>query len=111
MSFRGSCRHNLIYVLQNYTQKGQGNSKILGCFEQRGHNFLVGNASVGFRGWSGGYRDNFIISPVSATPGYTPGPNEPGNEVASKKIASFADLSIIYRKFNFNIAYCCRPTN
>ncbi|GAB5590524.1 hypothetical protein Unana1_05424 [Umbelopsis nana] len=67
-----------IYVLQNYTQKGQGNSVDLGCFDQRGHDILAGNASVGFRGWSGGFRNNFTISPVSATPGYIPGPIEPG---------------------------------
>ena len=28
----------------------------------------------GFRGWSGGFRDRFVITPGSATPGYLPGP-------------------------------------
>lgn len=67
-----------IYVLQNYTEKGQGNSVDLGVFDQRGYTVSGGNSSVGFRGWSGGYRNNFTISPVDATPGYIPGPIEPG---------------------------------
>ncbi|HEX3816554.1 MAG TPA: CehA/McbA family metallohydrolase [Mycobacteriales bacterium] len=32
----------------------------------------------GFRGWSGGARDRFVIAPDAATPGYLPGPLEPG---------------------------------
>lgn len=32
----------------------------------------------GFRGWSGGARDRFVIGPDAATPGYLPGELEPG---------------------------------
>src|SRR5258708_25141372 len=39
----------------------------LGCF-----------APGGFRGWSGGARRSFLITPKSATPGYLPGEIEPG---------------------------------
>ncbi len=33
---------------------------------------------AGFRGWSGGARRSFLITPKSATPGYLPGELEPG---------------------------------
>lgn len=39
----------------------------LGCF-----------GPAGFRGWSGGARESFVISDDAATPGYLPGPLEPG---------------------------------
>lgn len=39
----------------------------LGCF-----------GAYGFRGWSGGERDRFVIAAGSATPGYLPGPLEAG---------------------------------
>ena len=32
----------------------------------------------GFRGWSGGARRSFVITPDAATPGYLPGDLEPG---------------------------------
>src|SRR5919201_4460218 len=32
----------------------------------------------GFRGWSGGARDSFVITPGAATPGYLPGELEAG---------------------------------
>jgi len=35
-------------------------------------------APSGFRGWSGGARGSFVISPDAATPGYLPGDIEPG---------------------------------
>jgi hypothetical protein len=47
----------------------------LGIFGPAGHD--VGNAA-GFRGWSGGARDGFVISADDATPGYLAGPIEPG---------------------------------
>jgi hypothetical protein len=47
----------------------------LGIFGPAGHE--LGNAA-GFRGWSGGARDGFVISSVHATPGYLAGPIEPG---------------------------------
>ena len=46
----------------------------LGVFGPAGHD--LGNAA-GFRGWSGGARDGFVIS-TDATPGYLAGPIEPG---------------------------------
>ncbi len=33
---------------------------------------------AGFRGWSGGARREFVITPAAATPGYLPGEIEPG---------------------------------
>ena len=33
---------------------------------------------AGFRGWSGGARREFVITPDAATPGYLPGELEPG---------------------------------
>ncbi len=32
----------------------------------------------GFRGWSGGARDSYVVAPDEATPGYLPGEVEPG---------------------------------
>lgn len=47
----------------------------LGIFGPAGYD--LGNAK-GFRGWSGGARDGFVISSTHATPGYLAGPIEPG---------------------------------
>jgi hypothetical protein len=47
----------------------------LGIFGPAGYD--LGNAA-GFRGWSGGARDSFVISQTHATPGYLAGPIEPG---------------------------------
>jgi hypothetical protein len=47
----------------------------LGIFGPAGHD--LGNAA-GFRGWSGGARDGFVISSGHATPGYLAKPIEPG---------------------------------
>ena len=47
----------------------------LGVFGPAGHD--LGNAD-GFRGWSGGARDGFVISSAYATPGYLAGPIGPG---------------------------------
>jgi hypothetical protein len=47
----------------------------LGVFGPAGHD--LGNAA-GFRGWSGGAREGFVISGTHATPGYLAGPIEPG---------------------------------
>lgn len=47
----------------------------LGIFGPAGHD--LGNAA-GFRGWSGGARDGFVISESYATPGYLAGRIEPG---------------------------------
>jgi hypothetical protein len=48
-----------------------GNVLDLGVFDERG-------LDTGFRGWSGGARDCFTIGPSEATPGYLPGPVNPG---------------------------------
>ncbi|OBG28935.1 CehA/McbA family metallohydrolase [Mycobacterium sp. 852002-51057_SCH5723018] len=48
----------------------------LGVFGPAGHD--PGNAA-GFRGWSGGARDGFVISSSHATPGYLAGPIDPGS--------------------------------
>lgn len=47
----------------------------LGIFGPAGHD--LGNAA-GFRGWSGGARDSFVVSHAYATPGYLAGPIDPG---------------------------------
>jgi hypothetical protein len=47
----------------------------LGIFGPAGYD--LGNAA-GFRGWSGGARDSFVVSSTYATPGYLAGPIEPG---------------------------------
>jgi hypothetical protein len=47
----------------------------LGIFGPPGYD--LGNAA-GFRGWSGGARDGFVVSSTYATPGYLAGPIEPG---------------------------------
>src|SRR5574341_338803 len=52
-----------------------GNALDLGVFDPRGHG--LGDAA-GFRGWSGGARDGFVISRAEATPGYLPGPVHQG---------------------------------
>jgi hypothetical protein len=52
-----------------------GNVLDLGIFGPAGYG--LGNAA-GFRGWSGGARDGFVISSTYATPGYLAGAIEPG---------------------------------
>ncbi|WP_372729507.1 CehA/McbA family metallohydrolase, partial [Nocardioides sp.] len=47
----------------------------IGIFDPSGHE--LGDAA-GFRGWSGGARQEFRISRTRATPGYLPGPMTPG---------------------------------
>ncbi|KAL5338124.1 polymerase/histidinol phosphatase-like protein [Aspergillus crustosus] len=61
-----------IYVLQDYSAKSNGNALDLGIFDQRGQ---ILEAS---RGWSGGFRNNFTVTPSWATPGYNAGPIQPG---------------------------------
>ncbi|MFI9364400.1 CehA/McbA family metallohydrolase [Kitasatospora sp. NPDC053057] len=51
-----------------------GNSCDIGIFDARGTD-LGGD---GFRGWSGGFRTEFALSRGAATPGYLPGPIDPG---------------------------------
>jgi hypothetical protein len=56
-------------------QRVRGNALDIGVFSPAG--VQLGNQR-GFRGWSGGFRDRFTISAAAATPGYLPGPIEPG---------------------------------
>lgn len=51
-----------------------GNTVDIGIFDARGSGF----SSPGYRGWTGSARDRFFISPTEATPGYMPGPIQPG---------------------------------
>ena len=51
-----------------------GNSLDIGIFDERG----IEIGGHGFRGWSGGFRNEFAISAESATPGYLPGPVNAG---------------------------------
>ncbi|EAL86144.1 hypothetical protein KXW29_007152 [Aspergillus fumigatus] len=68
-----------IYVVQNYSNKGRGNALDLGVFDQRGYQMMdAQSGTTGSRGWSGGFRNNFTITPTWATPGYNPGAIEPG---------------------------------
>ena len=53
----------------------KGNAMDIGVFDERGTE--LGPRS-GFRGWSGGFRTSFSISNPEATPGYLPGPVQPG---------------------------------
>ena len=71
-----------IHVAYEYTEPvnvpfgmGPGNTVDLGVFDSRGYDFLT---APGFRGWSGGARSEFFISPGEATPGYIRGPLFPG---------------------------------
>jgi len=50
------------------------NSCDIGIFDERG----TALGGRGFRGWSGGFRTSFEISNSEATPGYLPGPVNPG---------------------------------
>ncbi|WP_405982459.1 CehA/McbA family metallohydrolase [Streptomyces sp. NBC_00158] len=51
-----------------------GNALDIGLFDQ--HGTALGGR--GFRGWSGGARSEFFLRTDDATPGYLPGPLEPG---------------------------------
>ncbi|HEX4221938.1 MAG TPA: CehA/McbA family metallohydrolase [Pseudonocardiaceae bacterium] len=52
-----------------------GNACDIGIFGPAGYE--LGNAK-GFRGWSGGARRSFTLGPADTTPGYLPGPIDPG---------------------------------
>jgi hypothetical protein len=51
-----------------------GNSCDIGIFDERG----TALGGKGFRGWSGGFRTSFVINGNDTTPGYLPGPVNPG---------------------------------
>jgi hypothetical protein len=50
------------------------NSCDIGIFDERG----IDLGGTGFRGWSGGFRTSFVINSDDTTPGYLPGPINPG---------------------------------
>ncbi|WP_137988774.1 CehA/McbA family metallohydrolase [Streptomyces vilmorinianum] len=52
----------------------QGNALDIGLFDQRG----TALGGKGFRGWSGGARNEFFVRSDAATPGYIAGPVRPG---------------------------------
>lgn len=54
---------------------GPGNVLDLGLFDARGAEF---GTAEGFRGWSGSARERIFVAPDDATPGYLPGPLDPG---------------------------------
>ena len=56
-----------------------GNVLDLGIFGPAGSGGPGDAGRAGFRGWSGGARSRFTISPTDATPGYLPGPIDPGS--------------------------------
>lgn len=51
-----------------------GNACDIGLFDERGTSL----GGPGFRGWSGGARTEFFVAADDATPGYLPGPVNPG---------------------------------
>lgn len=51
-----------------------GNTIDIGIFDARGSGF----SSPGYRGWTGSARTSFTITTTDATPGYMPGPIQPG---------------------------------
>lgn len=51
-----------------------GNTIDIGIFDERGSDFL----KAGYRGWSGSARRSFSVGTDGATPGYMPGPINPG---------------------------------
>jgi hypothetical protein len=51
-----------------------GNTVDIGVFDPRGVDFL----RAGYRGWSGSARNSFSVGQTKATPGYMPGPIQPG---------------------------------
>ena len=54
--------------------EGPANNIDIGIFDTRGIDLFT----RGFRGWSGTARSSFFITPTEATPGYLPGPLQPG---------------------------------
>ncbi len=50
------------------------NSCDIGIFDERGTDL----GGKGFRGWSGGFRTSFVVNSDTTTPGYLPGPVNPG---------------------------------
>lgn len=56
------------------SEEDRANVIDIGIFDPRGLHLLT----EGFRGWTGNARSSFFITPSEATPGYLPGPIQPG---------------------------------
>ncbi|HEX8189580.1 MAG TPA: hypothetical protein VF586_14585, partial [Pyrinomonadaceae bacterium] len=67
---RGASRVTVAY---DYPREGGANTLDLGVFDARADGPGRGASGRGFRGWSGGRRPEFFISPEEATPGYLAG--------------------------------------
>ena len=86
-----------IYVAQTYSRSDSGNRLDMGIWDQTGHELaLDGDFTTGFRGWSGHSRSEFTVSPESATPGYIPGPIEPGSWSIGMEAHSIVDEGLDY---------------
>ncbi len=93
----GARRLEVSYFYDNQVTGAQethaGNNIDIGVFDVRGADFLTG----GFRGWSGGARSGFFITPQSATPGYLRGPIQPGEWNIMFGCSKIDDASVRYR--------------
>ncbi|MFE4799284.1 CehA/McbA family metallohydrolase [Streptomyces sp. NPDC056708] len=70
-----------------------GNVLNIGAFDERG----TALGGKGFRGWSGGARTSFAISRTEATPGYLPGPVNPGTWYVVLGLSQVAPQGMDYR--------------
>jgi hypothetical protein len=72
----------------------EGNIVDIGLFDPRGAEFL---AAKGFRGWTGTSRQAFTITADGATPGYLPGPVQPGTWHVALGLYQLASEGCDYR--------------
>lgn len=104
----GAYRLEVNYHYANQVQGAQefnpGNNIDIGVFDVRGAEFL-GN---GFRGWSGGARSSFFMTPDAATPGYLRGPLQPGDWTILLGLSKISDPQVPYR---INIEFDLDPEN
>ena len=93
----GARRLEVSYFYENQVQGAQefnpGNNIDIGVFDVRGAEFLRG----GFRGWSGGARSSFQITPDAATPGYLRGPIQQGQWNIIFGLSKISDERVRYR--------------
>src|ERR1039458_4499225 len=71
----GTARLELEYRYEGQQHPGVRNESDLGLVDPRGAEFPL---FPGFRGWSGNARRRAVLTEQSATPGYVPGPIQPG---------------------------------
>jgi hypothetical protein len=93
----GARRLDVSYFYDNQVLGAQefnpGNNIDIGIFDVRGAGFL----RAGFRGWSGGARAGFHITPQAATPGYLRGPLQAGEWNIIFGCSKISDESVRYR--------------